>query len=59
MADITLRVNIGNLENKDLDGYDDKFENWLRPLLKASDAIVGTVDFVEEDDRTEDEPDEE
>lgn len=59
MASITLKVEIGELTNAELDEIEDKFYKWVREKYPSSDAPPGTIDDVTEDDREEDEEDEE
>lgn len=54
MANITLQVVVGGLENAQLDGFDEKFYEWLRTAYRGESAPSGTIDDVREDDREED-----
>lgn len=55
MAKITLKVEIDDLNNAQLDGFEEKFHVWLREAYRKADAPDGIVEDVTEDDRDEDE----
>jgi hypothetical protein len=58
MASITLQVIINDLTNEEINGYDNRFEEWLRPLMTDS-PLSGHIDDISEIDREEDEADDE